>query len=200
MSEPRRPFRRGRRSRPSGNQPLSPESYGDADPYLEPMDPSTPPPDAAQIPDARDNMNSPVLPSPAPSSSPAASPPSPSTSPAPNAPESSAAPSSEANSGNPPAAPAANGSGNPGAPQQQYNPQTMGGGQQREGNPQRHHGERDHRHNGRRGRNQRGRGRQRQQQQPHAPRREQRSPAPMDRVVREGDTTGWVDPQREGGF
>src|ERR1700687_6367963 len=67
MSEPRRPFRRGRRSRPSGNQPLSPESYGDADPYLEPMDPSTPTPDAAQIPDARDNMTSPALPSPAPS-------------------------------------------------------------------------------------------------------------------------------------
>src|ERR1700694_1257621 len=65
MSEPRRPFRRGRRSRPSGNQPLSPESYGDADPYLEPMDPSTPTPDAAQIPDARDNMTSPALPSPA---------------------------------------------------------------------------------------------------------------------------------------
>src|ERR1700674_5288210 len=137
MSEPRRPFRRGRRSRPSGNQPLSPKSYGDADPYLEPMDPSTPTPDAAQIPDARDNMTSPALPSPAPSSSPS---PPPSPVPAPNAPESSAASSSESNSGLPPTAPPANGSGNSGAPQQQYNPQTTGGGQPREGNQQRHPG------------------------------------------------------------
>src|ERR1700682_2169724 len=195
MSEPRRPFRRGRRSRPSANQPLSPESYGDADPYLEPMDPSTPTPDAAQIPDARDNMTSPALPSPAPSS------PSSSPSPSPNAPESSAAPSSDSNSGIPPAAPPANGSGNAGAPQQQYNPQTMGGGQQREGNQQRHPGERDHRHNGRRGRNQRGRGRQRQQpQQPNATRGDQGSRAPIAPVVPDGETTGWFDPQREGGF
>src|ERR1700736_5804449 len=99
MSEPRRPFRRGRRSRPSGNQPRSPESYGDADPYLEPMDPSTPTPDAAQIPDARDNMTSPALPSPAPS-------------PASSAPESSGAPTSESNSA--PPAPPANGSGDSG--------------------------------------------------------------------------------------
>ncbi len=37
MSERRRPFRRGRRSRPSGHQPQTPfpESYGDVDPYLE---------------------------------------------------------------------------------------------------------------------------------------------------------------------
>ena len=192
MSEPRRPFRRGRRSRPSGNQPLSPESYGDADPYLEPMDPSTPTPDAAQIPNARDNMTSPAVPSPVPSS--------PSPTPAPNAPESSAAPSSESNSGLPPAAPPANGSGNSSAPQQQYNPQAMGGGQQREGNQQRHPGERDHRHNGRRGRNQRGRGRQRQQQQPNAPRGDQGPRAPIAPVVPDGETTGWFDPQREGGF
>jgi transcription termination factor Rho len=195
MSEPRRPFRRGRRSRPSGNQPLSPESYGDADPYLEPMDPSTPTPDAAQIPDARDNMTSPALPSPAPSPSSSQS-----------TPESSGAPSSESNSG--PPVPAANGSGNSGGQQQQqqYNPQTMGGGQQRDGNQQqqqqRHPGERDHRHNGRRGRNQRGRGRQRQQQgqQPNAPRNDQASRAPAAPVVPDGETTGWFDPQREGGF
>src|SRR5882672_10896379 len=126
MSERRRPFRRGRRSRPSGHQSQTPlsESYSDVDPYLEPMDPSTPTPDAAQIPNARDNMTSPALPSPAPSSSS----PSPSPSPAPNAPESSAAPSSESDPGLPPVAPA-NGSGNSGAQQQQYNPQTMGGGQ-----------------------------------------------------------------------
>src|SRR4030081_2305095 len=106
MSEPRRPFRRGRRSRPSGNHPLSPESYGDADPYLEPMDPSTPTPDAAQVPDARDNVTSPALPNPAPAPSPG--------------------PDSESNS-NPPAPP--NGSSNSGtAPQSQYNPQTSGGG------------------------------------------------------------------------
>jgi transcription termination factor Rho len=158
------------------------------------MDPSTPSPDAAQIPDARDNMTSPALPSPAPSASP-------SPSPAPDAPESSGASSSESNSG-PPAAPPANGSGNGGGQQQQqYNPQS-GGGQQRDGNPQqRHPGERDHRHNGRRGRNQRGRGRQRQpQQQSNAPRGEQVSRAPVAPVVPDGETTGWFDPQREGGF
>src|SRR3979411_1653689 len=113
MNEPRRPFRRGRRRRPSGNQPLSPESYGDADPYLEPMDPSTPPPDAAQIPDARDNMTSPALPSPPPSPSLSPPAPPPSAPPAPNAPESSGGSSSESNSA-PPAAPPANGSGNSG--------------------------------------------------------------------------------------
>src|SRR5687768_12249863 len=144
MSERRRPFRRGRRSRPSGNQPNTPESYGDVDPYLEPMDPSTPTPDAAQIPDARDNVTSPVLPNPAPAQSPA--------------------PETDSNSSPPPPP---NGSSNTG--QQQYNPQSSGGGQPREGNPQRHPGERDHRHNGRRSRNQRGRGRQRQ---PNAPRGE----------------------------
>jgi len=79
----------------------------------------------------------------------------------------------------------------------------MGGGQQRDGNQQqRQSGERDHRHNGRRGRNQRGRGRQRQQQgqQPNAPRAEQASRAPVAPVVPDGETTGWFDPQREGGF
>jgi len=154
------------------------------------MDPSTPTPDAAQIPDARDNMTSPVLPSPAPSPSPA-----------PNAPEASAAPNSESNSGLPPVTPPANGSGSTGggASQQQYNPQTIGGGQQRDSNQQRHPGEREHRHNGRRGRNQRGRGRQRQQQ-PNAPRAEQGSRAPVAPVVPDGETTGWFDPQREGGF
>jgi transcription termination factor Rho len=165
------------------------------------MDPSTPSPDAAQIPDARDNMTSPVLPSPAPSPSASSSP---SPSPAPNAPESSGGSESESNSG-PPAAPPANGSGNGGGQQQQqYHPQS-GGGQQRDGNQQqqRHPGERDHRNNGRRGRNQRGRGRQRQPQggqQPNAPRGEQVSRAPAAPVVPDGESTGWFDPQREGGF
>src|SRR5678815_2786039 len=151
MSERRRPFRRGRRSRPSGHQSHSPssESYGDADPYLEPMDPSTPTPDAAQIPDARDNMTSPALPSPAPATGGAPSP------------ESSAPQSSESNS--PSATPNGSGNGGGGNQQQQQqqqrydNSQPLGGGpQQRDGNqnPNRHPGERDNnRHNGRRGRN-----------------------------------------------
>src|SRR6476646_10564009 len=70
MSERRRPFRRGRRPRPSGqsHSPLS-ASYGEADPYLEPLAPSTPSPDAAQVPDARDNMTSSAIPSPVPPAS-----------------------------------------------------------------------------------------------------------------------------------
>ena len=189
MSERRRPFRRGRRPRPSGNQPNTPESYGDADPYLEPMDSLRPPPDAAQIPDARDDMTSPALPTPAPAPLPA--------------------PDTDSAS-NPPVPP--NGSGANSAPQAQYNPQTPGGGgQTREGNqPQRHPGDRDHRHNGRRSRNQRGRGRQRQQNGPRGGGGgqggqgggggEQASRAPVAPVVPDGETTGWFDPQREGGF
>jgi len=152
------------------------------------MDSSIPAPDAAQIPDARDNVTSPALPNPAPSPSPA--------------------PEGESNS-NPPAPP--NGSSDAGGqPQsQQYNPQNPGGGgQSRDSNQQpRHPGERDHRHNGRRSRNQRGRGRQRQ---PNAPRggggggggggAEQASRAPLAPVVPDGETTGWFDPQRDGGF
>jgi transcription termination factor Rho len=168
------------------------------------MDPSTPTPDAAQIPDARDNMTSPVIPSP--------TPPSP------------AVPSAAANSdSNSPPDASPNGSGDGGGPpqsQQQapYNPQTGGGqqqresgqqregGQQRDGNQQqRHPGERDNRHNGRRGRNQRGRGRQRQQNGPRGgggggAGAEQASRAPIAPVVPDGETTGWFDPQREGGF
>ena len=207
MSERRRPFRRGRRPRTSGHQSQTPlsESYSDVDPYLEPMDPSTPTPDAAQIPDARDNMTSPAIPSP--------TPPSPAVPPA--------AANSDSNS--PPDAPP-NGSGDGGGPpqsQQQapYNPQTGAGsqqqrdvgqqregGQQRDGNQQqqRHPGERDNRHNGRRGRNQRGRGRQRQQNGPRGGGAgagvEQASRAPIAPVVPDGETTGWFDPQREGGF
>ena len=164
------------------------------------MDPSTPAPDAAQIPDARDNMTSPALPSPAPAATGGAT-----------SPESSATQSSESNSS--PSAPP-NGSGNGGGGNQQQqqqqqqrydNSQPLGGGpQQRDGNqnPNRHPGERDNnRHNGRRGRNQRGRGRQRQPQQ-NAPRPDQaqRDRAPIAPVVPDGETTGWFDPQREGGF
>ncbi|HEY1953206.1 MAG TPA: transcription termination factor Rho [Gemmatimonadaceae bacterium] len=149
------------------------------------MDPSTPSPDAAQIPDARDNMTSPVIPSPLP----------PSSNPTP-APENSESGSERSN-----------GSSDTGAPpqsqqQSNYNPQSQGGGQHQQGGQQR---ERDHRHNGRRGRNQRGRGRQRGQQ--NGPRGEQQQQqqgggqrAPMAPVVPDGETTGWFDPQREGGF
>jgi transcription termination factor Rho len=151
------------------------------------MDPSTPAPDAAQVPDARDNVTSPALPNPAPAPSPAP----------------------DTDSASPPPAQPNGSSATGGPPQAQYNPQTSGGGggQPREGNqPQRHPGERDHRHNGRRSRNQRGRGRQRQ---PNAPRgggggggggEQQGSRAPIAPVVPDGETTGWFDPQRDGGF
>ena len=163
------------------------------------MDPSTPAPDAAQIPDARDNMTSPAIPSPAPATDSAP------------APESPAPQSSESNASLP-APPNGSGNGGGGNQQQQQqqqrydNSQPLGGGpQQRDGNQnQNRHpgGERDtNRHNGRRGRNQRGRGRQRQPQQ-NAPRADQaqRDRAPIAPVVPDGETTGWFDPQREGGF
>jgi transcription termination factor Rho len=138
------------------------------------MDPSTPAPDAAQLPDARDNMNSPAIPSPA----------------------------APANSGGPPpsASPAA-----PPPQNQQYDQPPMNQG--REGNQQRQQGpprDRDNRHNnnGRRSRNQRGRGRP--QRQGNAPRpgpdQGQANRAPLAPVIPDGETTGWFDPQREGGF
>jgi len=96
-------------------------------------------------------------------------------------------------------------------PQSQYNPRHQGGGggqgqNQREGN-------RDNRHNGRRGRNQRGR-RQRggggggqgqgggQQGGGQRAERNERneSRAPLAPIVPDGETIGWFDPQREGGF
>ena len=110
------------------------------------MDPLSTTTDAAQIPDARDDMTSPALPSPAPAPSPA--------------------PDTDSEFQSARATERIRRSSS--APQAQYNPQTSGGGgQTREGNqPQRHPGDRDHRHNGRRSRNQRGRGRQRQQNGP----------------------------------
>jgi transcription termination factor Rho len=160
------------------------------------MDPSTPTPDAAQIPDARDNMTSPAIPSPAPVSSE-----TPTPTPNPN-PTSNPTASSDSVS-IPEATP--NGMNSGGAPpqsQQQspYTPQTGGGQQQREGGGGGQHRERDHRHNGRRGRNQRGRGRQRGGQQGGGPRVEQGPRAPLAPVVPDGETLGWFDPQREGGF
>ena len=168
------------------------------------MDPSTPAPDAAQIPDARDNMTSPALPS----SAPATGGPTSSESPATQASESNSSTSTPPNGSDN----GGSGGGNQQQQQQQQrqqydNSQPLGGGpQQRDGNQSqnRHSGERDNnRHNGRRGRNQRGRGRQRQpQQQQNAPRAEQaqRDRAPVAPVVPDGETTGWFDPQREGGF
>src|SRR3954471_2490461 len=73
MNERRRPYRRGRGPRPSGQQ--SPEVHGDADPYLEQMDSTTPPPDAGQLPDSRDEASSPAIPSPTQSPVPASPPP-----------------------------------------------------------------------------------------------------------------------------
>ncbi|MFL5545576.1 MAG: hypothetical protein ACJ792_12775, partial [Gemmatimonadaceae bacterium] len=154
------------------------------------MDPSTPTPDAAQIPDARDNMTSPAIPAPS-------TPPPP-----PAASESNSAPPVETppNGATPPAVPQAQ-------QQSTYTPQAPGGGgQQRDGGGGGHPRERDHRHNGRRGRNQRGRGRQRGGGgggQPNAPRGEQQGGgqrAPVAPIVPDGETTGWFDPQREGGF
>jgi transcription termination factor Rho len=148
------------------------------------MDPSTPTPDAAQIPDARDNMTSPALPSPAPAP----------------APESSAQSTPDTASTPAPTPPVTNGSGGGQQQQQQYNQQMGGHPNHREGNQQqRHPGDRD-RHNGRRGRNQRGRGRQRQPQQQGGPRGEPQQRGPVAPVVPDSETTGWYDPQREGGF
>src|SRR5256714_6446214 len=199
MSERRRPFRRGRRSRPSGHQPHTPfaESSGDADPYLD-MDSSTPTPlppaDAAQLPDARDNMTSPAIPT------------------APNTPAPSA--DNNADAGAPPVS---NGSENTGAQSQQqsqYNPQSMagqqggggGGGERGQGQQQRD-GHRDNRHNGRRGRNQRGRrqrggggggqGKAQGQQQGGGQPGEQR--APLAPEGPDGETKSWVQPPPLGG-
>ena len=179
MSERRRPYRRGRGPRPSDNQPNA-ESFGDADPYLEPMDSSLPTPDAAQIPSARDNPTSPALPSP-----------SVETPPAP-----------------PDGMSQQSGSDGNSQQQQQFEPQRVQ--HQRDGNQQRHPaGERDnsrHNNNGRRSRNQRGRGRpqnpqqQQHQQQQNAPRREQPPRGPIAPVVADGETTGWYDPERDGGY
>lgn len=169
----------------------------------------TPPPDAAQLPDARDNMTSPAIPT------------TPST-PAPANSESDSFAGGQSNGSD------NAGTGAPPEPQQQsqYNPQTgalqssggqgdrgdRGGGDRGgQGQQQREQGggghrDRDHRHNGRRGRNQRGRGRQRgggggqQQQQQGGPRGEQGQRAPLAPVVPDGETAGWFDPQREGGF
>ncbi len=154
------------------------------------MDPSTPTPDAAQIPDARDNMTSPAIPSPA----------APSSGPSSDAGPETNAPDTRGN-GSDAGAP-------PQSQQQSYDQQNNrgggsggGGGQQHQGGQQR---ERDHRHNGRRGRNQRGRRQRGGGGQQNGPRGDQQQGggqrAPMAPVVPDGETTGWFDPQREGGF
>lgn len=64
--------------------------------------------------------------------------------------------------------------------------------------------DRQHRNNGRRGRhNPRGRGRPQQQQQQgggDGPRREQQPRQPLAPIVPDGESIGWYDPQRDGGF
>jgi transcription termination factor Rho len=78
--------------------------------------------------------------------------------------------------------------------QQQPNQRQQYGGAQG-GRPQ---GDRDNRNNGRRNqRNPRGRGRNRPQQQQQ---RDQAPRQPMAPIVPDGETTGWYDPQRDGGF
>jgi transcription termination factor Rho len=158
--------------------------------------PSSPPADAGQLPDARDNMTSPAIP----------------TAPSTPAPESGDSSPAEGNGSE-------NGGGAPpqsqSQQQSQYNPQTGqgggGGGQGQQRRDQGQHRDRDNRQNGRRGRNQRGRGRQRsgggggggggnQQQQQSGPRGDQGQRAPLAPVVPDGETSGWFDPQREGGF
>ncbi|MFL6279597.1 MAG: transcription termination factor Rho [Vicinamibacterales bacterium] len=143
------------------------------------------------------------------------------TSPAIPAPSTPPLPTPAANSESsspPPVDAPPNGATPPAAPQAQqqstYSPQTSGGaggGQQpRDGGGGGNQRERDHRHNGRRGRNQRGRGRQRGGGgggggggQPNASRGEQQGGgqrAPVAPIVPDGETTGWFDPQRDGGF
>jgi transcription termination factor Rho len=76
--------------------------------------------------------------------------------------------------------------------QQNQRQQPYSGGQS--GRPQ---NDRDTRNNGRRNqRNPRGRGRNRPQQQ----QRDQPPRQPMAPIVPDGETTGWYDPQRDGGF
>jgi len=154
------------------------------------MDPSTPTPDAAQIPDARDNMTSPAIPSPA----------APSSGPSSEAGPETNAPDNRGN-GNDAGAP-------PQSQQQSFDQQNNrgggGGGQQHQGGGGQQR-ERDHRHNGRRGRNQRGRRQRGGGGQPNGPRGDQQQQgggqrAPLAPVVPDGETTGWFDPQREGGF
>jgi transcription termination factor Rho len=79
-------------------------------------------------------------------------------------------------------------------PQNQRQQPFAGGGQG--GRP---HNDRDTRNNGRRNqRNPRGRGRNRPQQQQQQ--RDQPPRQPMAPIVPDGETTGWYDPQRDGGF
>ena len=158
MNERRRPYRRGRGPRPSGQQ--SPEPYGDADPYLEPMDSTTPPPDAGELPDARDETSSPAIPSPSSNPAPAAPPPMSNSSEG-NGDQQSQQQQNYSNNDN---SGPQYGGGGPVAPmhdRQQYNDQTNDrGNYNRNQQGGRQGGQGGNRNNGRRGRhNQRGRGR-----------------------------------------
>src|SRR5688572_11782203 len=190
MNERRRPFRRGRGPRPLG--PRANEPYGDADPYREPMEPPVPGTDNFDAPaprtdangatsDDSSNFGAPVDTGPAPSETaePTSPPPygnQPGQSPQPNPP---GQPNQQTQSSQP-----------HNQPQQPF----AGGGQG--GRP---HNDRDTRNNGRRNqRNPRGRGRNRPQQQQQQ--RDQAPRQPMAPIVPDGETTGWYDPQRDGGF
>src|SRR6266542_6403444 len=220
MNERRRPNRRGRGPRPPGLQ--SPEQYGDVDPYLEPMDSTTPPPDAGQLSDARDEADSPAIPAPV-------HPPSDSSEDSSDEPRSAPRSETDSNpqmnesSGNSEGPPYGGGTVAPMHDRQQYGNQTgdsggrdgrqqqfdrgQGGGRQQFDRGDRSQGGSGqggqgghHRNNGRRGRQHR-RGRNPQQQTGDGQqRREQQQRGPVAALVADSETIGWYDPQRDGGF
>ncbi|MDQ6717252.1 MAG: transcription termination factor Rho [Gemmatimonadota bacterium] len=172
------------------------------------MDSTTPPPDAGQLPDARDEASSPAVPPPSPAP---ASPPMSSNS-------SDGGGDSQSYQQNDTGSQNSNSQygGGPAAPmhdRQQYSDQSNdrgnynrnqqgGRGQGGQG------GNRNDRNNGRRGRhNQRGRGRPNQNQNQNQNQgggenrqREQQSRQPIAPIVPDGESIGWYDPQRDGGF
>ncbi len=186
------------------------------------MDSTTPPPDAGQLPDARDEADSPAIPAPVhpPSTSAEGSSDEPR-----NAPRSETDSSARANesSGDNEGPQYGGGTVAPMHDRQQYGNQTNGGG--RDGRTQNFDrgqgggggrqqqfdrgdrsqggggGQGGHRNNGRRGRQHR---RGRNQQQPQGgdgqQRREQQPRGPVAPLVADSETIGWYDPQRDGGF
>ncbi len=176
MNERRRPFRRGRGPRPSG--PSANEPYGDADPYREPVEPASPDTGTADVPRPRIESNGDGSDS------------------------GEYAASADAP---PPAVDMSDGSHNV-----QYNQnQQRGLGAQGGNRNQQDRGDGrggDVRRDGRRNqRNPRGRGRNSSNANPGAntnrpPHREQAQRQPMAPIVPDGETTGWYDASRDGGF
>jgi transcription termination factor Rho len=188
------------------------------------MDSTTPPPDPGQLPDVRDEVSSPAIPSPSPhvNTSESGPPREPSTDSPPSQNNGSDSSNNNQNSN----ANYGGGSAPPMTDRQQYsegfdrNQQQFDRGQQQQFNRhpnergqgndrgnQQGGGDRDrhNRNNGRRGRhNQRGRGRPQQQHQQQQgdgqPRRDQQQRGPVAPVVPDSETIGWYDPQRDGGF